>query len=257
MAPAPKAESAPPAVPKAEEHGPKPAATKVSAPARRDDCTFAEMRVKVGDRALLEPPSQIGVGRMPVRIVGWIEGRSLIVTLPHTGDGHLTLLKDKKVTVRMFTGSTAFAFKATVLNASRPPTECLHLTYPDRFEGVAVRNSPRYRVNLPGKATADGGTAQEVQVENISATGALLDSAGLLGSTGARLKLDFGFELHGIPATLSLAATIRASKIVEVESGEARRHHYGIEFTDLAPNDLMVVRALVWYEMYEHPRNAV
>lgn len=224
-------------------------------PEKLELCSFADMRLKVGDRAQLSPPAQMAVARLPVRIVGWVEGRSLITSAPATATGRLALQKDEHVLLRVFTGSSAFAFRSTVLKALRPPFEYLHLSFPDRVEALEIRNSPRYRVDLPAKAGPAGGEpAAKARVDNLSATGALVSSESPLGQVGGKLRVAFDFELHGVPSSLSLDATIKSAKPPE---GEGGRHLHGVAFDAPAPNDQLLLRALVWYEMYEHPRNAV
>lgn len=237
--------------------GEAPATPAPASPPKAAPHTFADMRMKVGDRAQLEPPSQMNAGRVPVRIVGWVEGRSLIVTVPMTNSGRLALQKGENVLLRVFTGSSAFAFKGTVLKAPRPPFDYLHLTFPDKVEGLEVRSSPRYRVNIEARAVPAGGAgAVDARIDNISATGAMIESAEPLGSAGEEIKLDFDFSLHGVPSALKLTATIRTAKSAEDAAG-APRHQHGVTFKDPPPHDLLLLRALVWYEMHEHPRNAV
>lgn len=219
--------------------------------------TFADMRIKVGDRAQLEPPSQMAAGRIPVRIVGWVEGHSLIVTGPHTRSGRLMLERGENVLLRVFTGSSAFAFKSTLLKPTRLPLEYMHLSFPDRVDGLEVRNSPRFRVDLPARiTTAAHPDGMDAMISNISATGALVESSEPLGVPGEDLGLEFTFGLHGIPARLKLSAAIRTTKSAE-DAANAPRHQHGVTFKDTAPNDLLILRAFVWHEMYAHPRNAV
>ena len=215
------------------------------------------MRMKVGDRAQLEPPPQMNAGRVTVKIVGWVEGHSLIVTAPRARSGRLTLQAGEHALLRVFTGSSAFAFKCTVLKTSKPPFEYLHLSFPDKIERLEVRTSPRYRVDLPATLVpARAAAGIDGRIENISTTGALIEAAEPLGNTGEEVRIEFNFELHGVPASLKLNATLRATKSAEDLTGSPR-HQHGVSFKDVAPNDLMILSALVWYEMHEHPRNAV
>jgi len=235
----------------------EPAPSKPAAPPKPAVRTFTDMRMRVGDRAQLEPPSQMGAGRVPVKVVGWVDGHSLIVSAPRTSSGRLTLQAGENVMLRVFTGSCAYAFKSTVLKATRPPFEYLHLTFPDRIEGQEVRASSRYRVNLPATAVrASGGSGVDAKIDNISTSGALVESLETLGAPGEDIRLEFAFELHGVPAALKLDCTIRTTKSVEDASGELL-HQQGVSFKEAAPNDTLVLRALVWFEMYEHPKNAV
>lgn len=217
---------------------------------------FRDMRLKVGDRVQLEPPPQMSAGRVTINVVGWVDGESLILSAPMTARGRLALRSGEIVMLRAFTGRNAFAFRSSVLHSLTPPFHLLHLSFPDNVTGIEVRSSPRYRVDLPVEVGADGGKpAVQARMDNISSTGALVTALEPLGAPGDKLKLAFEVDLHGVQTRLKLQAVVRAVK-TEEENGEAPRHRHGVEFVDLAPNDKLVLGALVWFYMYEHPRQA-
>jgi len=49
--------------------------------------TFDDMKLKVEDRLLLEPPAKLGLEKLPVRVLGYLRGASLMVTTPFTPTG--------------------------------------------------------------------------------------------------------------------------------------------------------------------------
>jgi len=214
---------------------------------------FQDMRLRVGDRAQLEPPAQTGVGRLQVSIVGWVASRCLIVTAPRTPSGRLDLRPGEIVLLRAFTGRRAFAFRCTVLKRSAPPFEYLHLSFPDKVQGLEVRNSPRVRVDLPGKAAPAGAQGEvALQVENLSATGALLVAPEPLGAIGETVSLKFEFTLHEIPVPLVLQCAIRSIRGGQDSAG-APCHFHGVSFEGLANHDRLMLSAFVWFHMYENP----
>jgi hypothetical protein len=211
------------------------------------------MRLRVGDRAQLEPPTQTGTGRILVRVVGWVEAHSLIVTGPQSIGGRLTLLEGELVMLRVFTGRSAFAFRCSVLNKYTPAFDYLQLSFPQRVDGVEVRSSPRVHIDLPAKVTlASGGSPVEARIDNIGTTGALLDTAAPLGAKGDTLKVDFDLVLHEIPVSLSLNATIRTVQSDEAPDSTSR-HRYGVSFIEPVASDRLILAALVWFHMYENP----
>jgi hypothetical protein len=109
----------------------------------------------------------------------------------------------------------------------------------------------------PAPEPAPGITFQEMRlcVENISTTGALLVSGEPLGAVGEAVKLDFGFLLHEVPVSLSLNCVVRSTKSDQDAAG-ASRYSHGVSFEDPAPNDRLMLAALVWFHMYENPRLA-
>jgi hypothetical protein len=219
------------------------------ASAARPPLSFRDMRLKVGDRVQLEPPAHAGAGRVTARTVGWVEGQSLILTVPQTPGGKLCLQAGETVVVRVFTGRSAFAFGATVLRGTTKVSDYLHLSFPDAIDGVDVRSSPRFRLCLPAKAAADGAQPVDATIDNIGSTGALVVCAEPLGAIGGRIELAFDLELHKVPMSLALQAEIRT-----VEEAGASVHRHGVSFSDPSPNDRLVLAALVWFNMYENPK---
>jgi hypothetical protein len=209
------------------------------------------MRLKVGDRVQIEPPAQLGGGRVSAKVVGWVEGYSLVLTLPHTPSGRLCLHAGESVVVRVFTGRSAFAFGCSVLRSTlKPPCDYLHLSFPDVIDGVDVRSSPRVRIGLAAKVTPPAGTEPvPATIDNIGSTGALLVSEAPLGSPGDRIQVAFDLVLHDVPVSLALGAEIRSA-----DAGDGAHVRHGVAFVEPSANDRLVLAALVWFNMYENPK---
>ncbi len=216
--------------------------------------TFGQMRVKVGDQLSLEPSTQIAGGRANVTVLGWFEGKSIIITAPQNSAGRLVLEQGEVVLIRAFTGISAFAFRATVEKTAHLPYHYMHLTFPDKAEGVDIRSSPRCRLNLSAIITAGGEAASQGTILNMGMAGALIETAKPLALDEGMIQIAFSFELHGVPVSLDLRAQMRGKKSA-ADGAAAHRHQYGVEFSNLQPNDRLMLGSLVWYEMYEHPQN--
>jgi hypothetical protein len=212
------------------------------------------MRLKVGDQVHLEPSRRIVGGRASVTMLGWLEGESVIVTAPQNDAGRLVLQEGELVLMRAFTGKSAFAFRATVLKMAYLPFHYVHLSFPDKVEGVAIRSSPRCRVRLPAVITADGKTAGQGNIIDIGTAGALIETVEPLGQDDSVIEIAFSHELHGVPVSLALRAQVCGAKSAAARDGTPR-YQYGVEFRNLQPNDRLILGSLVWYQMYEHPRS--
>ena len=229
-------------------------ASPIPTPTAKSLYTFAQMHVKVGDQLSLEPPSQTGGRRTSVMVLGWFEGQSLIVTAPQNKGGRLVLQQGELVLIRAFTGKSAFAFRATVQKTAHQPFNYMHLSFPDKVEGVDIRSSPRCRLNLPVAITSGGRAAGQGNILNIGTTGALIETTGPLAQDDDMIQIAFSFELHGVPVSLELRAQVHGKKSTAAHDATPR-HQYGVEFRDLQPNDRLILGSLVWYEMYEHPQS--
>ncbi len=97
--------------------------------------TFEDMRLAVGDRLQIECTARTGVRRAFVRVVGYMDGVSLLVSTPVAGGRRVELVENDPVIVRVFSRESAFAFRASVLRACRLPFDYVHLSFPDRHPG--------------------------------------------------------------------------------------------------------------------------
>ena len=211
---------------------------------------FRDMRLKVGDRVQIEPPSQTGVARATAKVVGWVEGHSLILTVPSAASGRVCLQAGEAVIVRAFTGRSAFAFSCSVRRSVTRASDFLLLSFPDTIDAVDVRSSPRFRVGLAAHVTTAGGPAPfPATIDDLSATGARIVCDSPLGDVGDELRVAFGFVLHDVPVKLALRAAIRT-----VDETEPLRYRHGVAFVEPSDNDRLVLAAFVWFNMYENPK---
>jgi hypothetical protein len=227
-----------------------PARQLVGRAVDQPQCRFQDMRLKVGDRVQIEPPSQTGVGRVSAKVVGWVEGQIFILTVPYTAAGRLCLHPGENVVVRAFTGRSAYAFGCSVLAGGPKASDYLSLSFPDTIDHVDVRSSPRFRVGLPAQVSlAAGAEPVAATIDNVGTTGALLVCGSSLGNVGDSLQLAFDLVLHEVPVALALRAEIRSA-----EQGADQQYRHGVSFTEPGPNERLVLAALVWFNMYENPR---
>jgi len=215
--------------------------------------SFSDMRLKVGDQIHLEPPRRVAGGRATVTIIGWLEGQSVITTAPQNSAGRLAMQEGELVLLRAFTGKSAFAFRVAVLRVAYQPFNYLHLGFPEKIEGVAIRSSPRCWLRLPAQVNVGESEGCLGNILNIGTTGALIEVAEALQKEQNQIKLSFSFELHGVAVSLNLTAQVCGEKSVSNVDG-VPLPQYGVEFQNLQPNDRLILGGLVWYRMYEHPR---
>jgi c-di-GMP-binding flagellar brake protein YcgR len=189
--------------------------------------------------------------RPSVKFIGQLPPVSLIVTAP-TQDGKLMLVREGQVfVVRCFTRDMASAFTSRVLRVCTAPYPYLHLAYPERREEVIVRNSRRIRVLLAATAVAErvGATwsiPMAAIVSDISATGAMLETAERLGPPGTKLKINFHLPIEGLgEQSVNVDAAVRS---VYEEGGTEERNRYGVEFSQVDPSAQLILRTFV----YEH-----
>ncbi|NMG28067.1 flagellar brake protein [Aromatoleum evansii] len=220
-------------------------------PTPRKVFAFDDMHLQVGDRLQLECPAQMGIGRVFVRVVGYLENASLIVTAPTHGGQRVNLVDNDTVVIRAFSRQSAFAFRSSVLRTCRLPFDYLHLSFPEVVHGSVIRKSTRVRTHLPAKCLDAGGEAQAAVIENISSTGILLALPHSPGARGEIVHLEFDAHLHDVDTRLNVEAEIVS--VAPGPSGSDAAWRCGLEFRNLEPGDRMVIKGLVYQQIIENP----
>lgn len=221
--------------------------------------TFDDMKLKVGDRLQLEPPAQLAHERFLVRVIGYLQGASLLVTAPIATNGQrLQLIEGETVVMRSFSGQNAFGFACTIEHISKIPYEYMHLSFPDNIQGIVIRKAPRVRSRIIAAVHGSKTGAEEqvsALISDISTTGASLDAKKPVGDKGDILDLAFRVHLHNIDAYLSVKGVIRAvlnSDAIDDTSTLGFTRH-GIEFQEMQPNDSVILQSMIYQQMVENP----
>ncbi len=224
--------------------------------------TFDDMRLKVEDRLQLEPPVQLTRERFAVKVIGFLRGASLLVSMPITANGLRLQLKEKeKLVMRSFSGQNAFGFGCTIEKICNIPYEYMHLSFPEEIQGIMIRKAPRVKTRIIA-AVQDARTGAENQlsalISDISANGVSLEARQILGEKGDMLNLAFRVQLHNIDAYLSMKGIIRA--VFEADSADPPGSgliRHGIEFQDMQVNDSVILQSLIYQQMIENPHKLI
>ncbi|MEK7414297.1 MAG: flagellar brake protein [Planctomycetota bacterium] len=219
---------------------------------------FAEMNLKVGDRLQIQPPAQLSPERFIVKLIGYLNNVSLLVTAPFDANGqHLQLIEGENLVVRVFASQNAFGFSCTIEKICRLPFDYLHLSFPSEVQGMVIRKSPRVRTKIIASVSTDQVDSAPAIIANLSATGAMLDARRELAQKGDFVKLSFRVNLHNTEAYLTVNTVVRAVFTDETLDGGAVFTHHGLEFVDLPANDRMILQSMIYQQMIEHPQTLV
>lgn len=220
---------------------------------------FYDMHLKAGDRVQLAPPASLGPDRHIVKLIGYLDPLSLLVTMPVANSVRVPLMKDDELVARVFSGKNAFGFACAVTRVCKLPFEYLHLSFPQEIQGAVIRKSPRIRLRVIATITRPDEPAAEPapgMIVNISSSGALVDARKPLGEKGQKLHLSFRVNLHKLDVLLKTDALIR-SVFTGSEQGDAAQVHHGIEFAPLQANDEMLLNSLIYQHMVDYPHNVI
>lgn len=221
---------------------------------------FHDMRLRVGDRIQIQPPPDLSPDRSMVRLIGWLDNVSLLVTAPMEHGLRLHLREKDKLVARIFSGQNAFAFGTHIERICRTPFVYLHLAFPQRIQGSVIRSSPRVRTHIAVTVAGPGDDAprdrQPALIVNLSAEGALVRAREPLCAVGDPLQLWFRVRLHSMDAHLTLKAVTR-NVFVEGAggpgAGDGTAINHGVKFEQLQSSDSVILQGLIYQHMVERP----
>lgn len=197
--------------------------------------------------------------RYPSRLIGHLEGRSILVTHP-VMDGHLLRIRNgQRVIARAMTSSAAMAFTSHVEVLCSTPYPYLHLTYPDTISTNRIRCSPRITVSMDVSITnfseIPRSGEKSARLLDISPTGARLEANADGVKVGDHISVEGLFRLSDIERTVSLPGVVRArvaGSASQTGSVQASDHAvYGVEFQSISEDVRLFLHAFVYQQMIE------
>ena len=222
--------------------------------AHSDRSSLADMRPLIGDSLQLDWGMPLKSQKTYVKLVGYLKDRSIIVTAPTIGGRRLELVENDNVLVRGFSGTNAYAFRASVMRVSRLPFDHVYLSFPDNVFGRPVRRSQRVRTELEAMLQSNSPDRAEpvrAQIENLSALGALVCTEQPL-DPDSPLRFSAALMLHDNSVTLEADSMIVSHHVAANGTGI---HSYGLKFTGLDANDAMLLKAYVYQQIVDYPES--
>lgn len=220
--------------------------------------SFQDMRLRVGDRIQLQPPATIGQERHVVKLIGYLDNASLLVTSPKQNGLRVPLRENDKLVARIFTSQKAFGFSTVVERVCKIPYEYMHLSFPKQIQSSVVRKAPRVRTKIIATVAASGVSESDGKqsgiIVDLSADGALIKARRMLSDRGQVIRLSFRVSLHNIDALLNIQAIVRNVFDDTAKEGatDAMVNH-GVQFQDVPANDSMILQSLIYQQMIEKP----
>lgn len=195
--------------------------------------------------------------RYPSRLLGHLEGRSILVTHPVLDGRLLRIRNGQRVIARAMTSSAAMAFTSHVEALCSLPYPYLHLTYPDTVSMNKIRCSPRIPVSMDISLTnlseIPRSGNKPARLLDISPTGARLEAGVDSVKVGDEITLEGLFRLSDIEKTVNLSGLVRAriaASAPPTDSVQTReRAVYGVEFQSISEDVRLFLHAFVYQQM--------
>ena len=229
-----------------ERHAGEGGATE--APGERVEL-LEHIKLTIGDAFQIQTQSETSEARYYVRLIGYLKGRSVLVTMPEVDGGICHVREGQAFVVRFFAGKNAYAFPTNVLKSSSIPFPHMHLRYPSSVRGLVVRAGDRVPVMIICAISLqeDMQTVSAAGVlTNLSIGGALLSAKRKLGNPGGLLSIKFRLQIREIEVLTSLDATLRS-----VSQGESGDFLHGIQFAGLSNDVAIALTAFVYQKLAE------
>jgi c-di-GMP-binding flagellar brake protein YcgR len=215
-----------------------------------------DVKLMIGDTLQLQSQADLGTVRYYVKLIGYVPGKSVLVTTPVV-DGKICLMREgQSFVVRCFSGKNAYAFPASTFKVFNTPFPHMHLSYPREVRGIVVRRGARVNTHIIAAVQILSGeranTPAAVNIINLSVGGALLTARSTLGAKGDRISVKFRVNLDEIEAYPQLEGVIRnVTTETEVEGGGPPAILHGVEFKEVSQPDRVMITAYVYRRMLE------
>jgi hypothetical protein len=187
-----------------------------------------------------------GASKKESQFFGAIEGKGVMVG-PLGAEGAQTGLEPGEVcVVRGFTGQYEFSFLSKVLQTFEKPFAYALLAYPAQVDARMVRQSMRIktswptRVLLPGKTPNAAPEVMEVELVDISMSGAMIKASSSPAALGETISISLAVTFDGAPLQLSLSAGICHNN----KSGTEDFYCIGLAFKGVTQQDKLVLHYL-------------
>lgn len=215
--------------------------TRPDQPVKGIRLLLSDTAVRPGDALNLD--RDLDGSRVMARLIGYLKGRSIVITVPVDEQGQVFLKEGETVQAKIFSGKHILAFNASVLAVVLKPFPHIHLSYPPEVTGVVVRRSERTEVRLI--AAVDIGNEQVPGiVTDLSIGGLSLVSRSPLIRVGAELVINFKLMLADCPFLMRLRGVVRAVRAQQSDVLEGATA-YGVQFRELSAEDVLIIGLFV------------
>ncbi len=177
------------------------------------------------------------------RYIGHVIGKSVLIEAPVANNQILHLRENQTVSVRAFSGTSAYAFNSQVTKAHSAPLPYLHLAWPRSVRAVSIRGAARVDFSLTAttvNTSLNAPLVHDIVITDLSITGAAFHAQKPVGKRDDELIIRFHANLHNVDVEPVLPCVIRS-----VSPTNDNHIKYGVQFTDLSLLDTLTLQGLV------------
>jgi len=206
--------------------------------------------LKVGAQLQLCTPCDENESRYPVTLIGWVPDKSIIVEPPPKFNWSLLIQRDQQYTIRLFSGTSAFAFLTRILRFLDHPYNHMHLSYPVEIHAAPVRKAERTKVGLAVELKVEN-TDLPIMADMVDASvlGARIRAMSNLGDVGDSIEVSFQIKTGGKEWPVSLSSIIRNKQLMNVNNDNSFPIYYGLEFQSVDDHQALIITSFLYAQM--------
>lgn len=171
------------------------------------------IKSNIGDIIQLQFRSGNKEQRAYVRLIGYVEGKSILATAPRIDGAAVRLQQDEIVVVRLISGNSAQGFTSRVIHSTSTPYPHLHIAFPSELESIEVKRSQRIQCSEIVSIKHGGDDAAPGVLTEISFEGAAFTSDDKLYYINDDISINVKFLVAGVELFLSLDAKITKTQV--------------------------------------------
>jgi len=207
--------------------------------------------LKVGDRLQLCSPFDDDEHRYPVTVIGWIPDKSIVLEPPRGLNWQLLFNRKQRYTIRLFSGTSAFAFVAQILCILDKPYDHIHVSYPTEVYAAPVRRAERALVDLAAEVRVENNERPvKANMVDASVLGARIRATSDLGDVGDSIKVSLHLKTGGKEWPVSLSCIIRNKHLATNTNGDSSPTYYGLEFDSVDDNQALIITSFLYEQKH-------
>lgn len=198
--------------------------------------------------------------RYQVTVIGYIEGRSLMITAPQKNGNLLLLHEGQQFVVRLLSGKQIIGFNSEVVKVYNNPFSYVHLKPPLKVEQLDVRNAHRVELKVIASIhniERDEKNAEIIKpsnnkstssiVSNISTTGCQIQIMEALRKDYKELMISAKITVAEQERILTLEAEICSHREMEIDGKNWQL--YGVKFNKMNDDRRLLLNCFVYEQL--------
>jgi hypothetical protein len=216
------------------------------------------LKILVGDTLQLQKAGDASGDRYTSTVIGFVPGKSLLVTTPTVNDKPVLIREGQPFAVRMLQGTYIQGFVAKVLHNALVPYPYLHLSFPKEVECIEIRNADRADTEIPVvtrniKLPDKRDNWKSASIKDISSSGAKLESMSKIGEKKDELILRFKLFVGSREEEMELQAQVmHLEEPSDVGDDEWGLFVFGTRFQDPGRLEQVLIQNYVLEQRMSH-----